>query len=329
MKKLQMLWRALVLMGVCIASMTPARAQDLVVTHYGSLLYGTPYAVALDKGYFKEAGVDVTGILTSKGGGTSVRNLMAGDTLFAEVAISAALSAIAEGFPIKIVSGGTDNGGGFWVTRPGEAINKPEDLKGKRFVFSRPKSTSESLILLILKSYGIDQAAVKMVAIGDFGAGLVALDQNKVDIAAMPEPIYSMKIKAGAKYQVIPWLEDKLMPYTQTVGIATDETIAKRGDKLRAVIEARRKGVDFLYAHPQEASAIMAKAYNLAPDVAASAVANTLKSNPTWWSRGDFKYPAMAYLADSLGAVGGLKLPIDWKAVVDERFLPPGLKATQ
>jgi hypothetical protein len=73
----------------------------------------------------------------------------------------------------------------------------------------------------------------------------------------------------------------------------------------------------------------MAKAYNLAPDVAASAVANTLKSNPTWWSRGDFKYPAMAYLADSLGAVGGLKLPIDWKAVVDERFLPPGLKATQ
>jgi NitT/TauT family transport system substrate-binding protein len=167
---------------------------------------------------------------------------------------------------------------------------------------------------------------VKMVAIGDFGAGLTALEQNKVDIAIIPEPIYSMKMKAGAKYQVIPWLDAKIPVYTQTVGIATDETIAKRGEKLRAVLEARAKGVDFLYANPREASAILAKAYNLAPDIAASAVANTLKQTPTWWSRGELKYPLMAAMAEALGSVGALQLPIDWKAVTDERFLPAGLK---
>src|SRR5205814_2378297 len=89
-------------------------------------------SVALDKGYFKKTGVDVASILTSKGGGTSVRNMMAGETLFAEVALPAALSAIKEGFPIKIISGGTDGPSSFWVTRPGEKIEKPEDLKGKR-----------------------------------------------------------------------------------------------------------------------------------------------------------------------------------------------------
>jgi NitT/TauT family transport system substrate-binding protein len=318
--------RALALASIGLAAATAARAEDLVVTHYASLLYGTPYAVALDKGYFKEAGVDVTGILTSKGGGTSVRNMMAGDTLFAEVALPAALSAIKEGFPIKIISGGTDGSSGFWVTRPGEAINKPEDLKGKRFVFSRPKSVSESTILAILKSYNIDPSEVKMVAIGDFGAGLTALEHNKADIAIIPEPIYSMKMKEGVKYQVIPWLDEKIPAYTQTVGIATDETIAKKGDKLRAVIEARRKGVEFLYANPKEASAIVAKAYNLAPDVAANAVANTLKQNPTWWNRGELKYPLMAGMAEALGSVGALQLPIDWKAVTDERFLPGDLK---
>ena len=77
-----------------------ARAEDIVVTHYASLLYGTPYAVALDKGFFKKNGVDVSSILTSKGGGTSVRNMMAGDTLFAEVAFPAARSALKEGCPI-------------------------------------------------------------------------------------------------------------------------------------------------------------------------------------------------------------------------------------
>ena len=108
MSSLKTKLRALVLASVGLAAATAARAEDIVVTHYASLLYGTPYAVALEKGYFKQAGVDVSGILTSKGGGTSVRNMMAGDTLFAEVAFPAALSAIKEGFPIKIISGGTD-----------------------------------------------------------------------------------------------------------------------------------------------------------------------------------------------------------------------------
>ena len=321
MSSLKTKLRALVLAAVGLAAATAARAEDLVVTHYASLLYGTPYSVALDKGYFKEAGVDVTGILTSKGGGTSVRNMMAGDTLFAEVALPAALSAIKEGFPIKIISGGTDGSSGFWVTRPGEVINKPEDLKGKRFVFSRPKSVSESIILAILKSYNIDPSEVKMVAIGDFGAGLTALEHNKADIAIIPEPIYSMKMKEGAKYQVIPWLDAKIPAYTQTVGIATDETIAKKGDKLRAIIEARRKGVDFLYANPKEAAAILAKAYNLEPDVAASALANTLKQNSDLVESRRAELPADG--GDGRGAgFGGRPAAADRLEGGDRRALP-------
>ena len=109
-----------------------------------------------------------------------------------------------------------------------------------------------------------------MVAIGDFGAGLTALEHNKIDIAIIPEPIYSQKMKAGAKYKIIPWLDSKLPPYTQTVGIATNDMIAKKGDKLRAVIEGRRKGVDLLYADQKATAAALAKAYNLPPDIAAS-----------------------------------------------------------
>jgi ABC-type nitrate/sulfonate/bicarbonate transport system substrate-binding protein len=114
---------------------------------------------------------------------------------------------------------------------------------------------SESTIFAVLKSHGIKPSDVTMVAIGDFGAGLTALEHNKIDIAIIPEPIYSQKMKAGTKYKIIPWLDAKLPPYTQTVGIATDEMIAKKGDKLRAVIEGRRKGVDFLYANQKAAAA--------------------------------------------------------------------------
>jgi NitT/TauT family transport system substrate-binding protein len=309
---------------ICLAvASSAAHAEDIVVTHYASLLYGTPYAVALEKGYFKDAGVDITGILTSKGGGTSVRNMMAGDTLYAEVALPAVLSAIKEGFKIKILSGGTDGPSGFWVTRTDAPIDKPEDLKGKRFVFSRPKSVSEASIFAILKSHNIPVSDVKMVAIGDFGAGITALEHDKVDIAIIPEPIYSQKVKEGAKYKILPWLDAKVPPSTQTVGIATEETIAKRADKLKAVIEARRRGVELLYKDPKQAAAIVAKAYNLPLDVATNAVENTLKQTATWWSNGELKRPMMDQMAAGLGAVGALELPVDWKAVIAEGFTPP------
>jgi NitT/TauT family transport system substrate-binding protein len=323
MKAFKAFVRAYALACAGLMSMTTAsRAEDIVVTHYGSLLYGVPYAIAMEKGWFKEAGVDITGILTSKGGGTSVRNMMAGDTLFAEVALPAALSAIKEGFNIKILSGGTDGRSSFWVTRAGAAIDKPADLKGKRFVYSRPKSVSESVTLAALNSWNVPVADVKMIAIGDFGAGLTALDHNKVDVAIIPEPIYSQKEKTGVKYKVLPWLDEKLPAYTQTVAITTDEMIAKKPEKLRAVIEARRKGVDFLYANPKESAAILAKAYNLPPDVAASALNNILKMNPSWWSRGELKQPLMEAMAEALGSVGALQLPIDWKAAIQPGFTP-------
>lgn len=326
MKRFKTAVRGFALACLSFASLSAARAEDIVVTHYGSLLYGVPYAIAMEKGYFKEAGVDITGILTSKGGGTSVRNMMAGETLFAEVALPAALSAIKEGFNIKIISGGTDGRSSFWVTRPGEKIDKPEDLKGKRFVYSRPKSVSESITLAVLKSWNVPATDVKMVAIGDFGAGLTALEHNKIDVAIIPEPIYSQKEKAGVKYKILPWLDERLPAYAQTVGIATDEAIAKQGPKLKAVIEARRKGVEFLYANPKEAAAIVAKAYNLPPDVATSAIGNVLKMNPTWWGRGDLKQPLMEAMAEALGSVGALQLPVDWKAATNDSFAPPSAK---
>lgn len=57
------------------------------MTHWGSQLNGLPYAVAMEKGFFKEAGIEVSGVLTSKGGGTTVRNVFASDFPYGEVAL--------------------------------------------------------------------------------------------------------------------------------------------------------------------------------------------------------------------------------------------------
>ena len=57
-------------------------------------------------------------------------------------------------------------------------------------------------------------------------------------------------------------------------------------------------------------------------DVAASAMDNILKMNPTWWNRGELKQPLMEAMAEALGSVGALQLPIDWKAAINDSFIP-------
>src|SRR3954468_22834129 len=65
-------------MLVLAAWATPRRAaaEQITVTHWGVLMYGAPYAIAIEKGYYKEAGLDINGVLTSKGGGTTMRNVV-------------------------------------------------------------------------------------------------------------------------------------------------------------------------------------------------------------------------------------------------------------
>ena len=93
-----------------------ARAETITVTHWGGQFYGVPYAVAMEKGFFKKNGVDVTGILTAAGGGTAVRNTLAGGIPFGEVSLAAAVQAINSGQKLIIIGAGARS---RWPTRCG------------------------------------------------------------------------------------------------------------------------------------------------------------------------------------------------------------------
>src|ERR1700730_4500389 len=62
----------------------PGAAEDIAVSNYGISANGMPFAVALAKRYFHEEGANVTGIISSQGGGTSLRNMMAGGIAYGE-----------------------------------------------------------------------------------------------------------------------------------------------------------------------------------------------------------------------------------------------------
>jgi NitT/TauT family transport system substrate-binding protein len=77
--RFQMALAAAVMAFPMTCHMTSAFAAKITVSQYGRLVATLPWAVALEKGMFNEAGLDIDGVTAGAGGGTSLRNMLAGE----------------------------------------------------------------------------------------------------------------------------------------------------------------------------------------------------------------------------------------------------------
>src|SRR3954451_21825179 len=97
----------------------PAQAEEIVVSNYGVTTNGMPFAVALAKGFFKQQGADVTGVLSSDGGGTTVRTMLGGNLAYGEINPTATVIAIHSSRYPKTVSPSVQAVGHcFWAVKP-------------------------------------------------------------------------------------------------------------------------------------------------------------------------------------------------------------------
>lgn len=299
------------------------RAETIVASHYGFLFNTAPIAVAIERGEFKKRGVDITEVISSAGGGTTMRNQIASGAGYGVVGTAAALAAFREGHDIKIVSANVMSIADlFWVAMPGKGINSIQDLKGKKISYTKPRSTSQTLLKMAVAAAGMTEDDVELVSLGKVGAGLAALERGDVDAALILEPIMSSR---KGKYVVAFDLKN-LPNMTQTVGVTTAEFAKKNPEKLRAIIAARRAAVDYLYAEPVEAAKLVAKAYGekVSEEVAIAAVKNMVAIN--YWGRGKFDMPALEAMLDGLRSQGSWEGPINWNDIIDQSFLPDDQK---
>ncbi len=244
---LKLLTRLLPFAAVIAVAAFPAqsRAETITVTHWGSAFYGAPYAVAMEKGFFKKYGVDITGVLTSQGGGTSVRNTLAADLPYGEVALAAAVEAINNGVPLRIIGSGAQSIADIlWMAKKGSPLHSIEDLAGKTVAFTAPGSVTNMLILMSLKKKAIDPNAVKLVPAGGIGANVSAVLNNAVDAGMCGEPVWS---ENEDKLQPVFWPKDILSPnMMQTVAVTTADYARDGSAKLRGIIAGRRDGVRYI-----------------------------------------------------------------------------------
>jgi NitT/TauT family transport system substrate-binding protein len=319
-----------VIAALALAALLPLRAmaaEQIVVSNFGVAANGMPYAIAMDKGFFKAEGADVSGILSSAGGGTTVRNLMTGHLSFGEIDLAGTVAAIQQGADLKIISDNVLTVAEFvWAVKPESPIKTIQDLKGKKIGYTNPRSTSQALDILLLEQAGLKPDDAELVKTGGFGEAVVALNLSLIDASAIADPVWS---KNKSQFRVLVSASDVLPPLCNVIGVTTGEAAATKGDFIRAILRGRRKAVEFMSAHPDEAADIVAKAYNLDVEVAKSTIRNLVapsKSGVPYWSAGNFDFAGMDRMIRAQKLVGALSGDVDWSKIVDTSFLADDLK---
>ena len=306
----------------------PARATQIAVGNFGVAANGMPFAVALEKGFFKEEGINVTGIITSAGGGTSLRNMLAGGVPYGEVNPGVVIAAILEGADLKIISDNALTVAEFvWAVKPASPIKSIKDFKGKKIGYTNPRSTSQALAQMLIKEAGLKPEEAEIVRTGGFGEGIAALETGLIDVAPILEPLWSLN---KDKYRAVAIASEMLPPLDNVVGVTTANMAATQGDFIRAVIRARRKAVEFMNANPDAAGDMVAKHYNIPPAAARSAVRNLTTSRTDgvpYWGSGQIHMDGLKRMIELQRGLGTIKGDVDFAKVIDTQFLPDDIKA--
>jgi NitT/TauT family transport system substrate-binding protein len=236
--------------------------------------------VAIDKGYFRDAGLDVK---VESGNGTeqNLKLLQAGKADYAVVDITAALIAYGKktftGF--QILSAIQQRNLSCIVALSGSGISGPTDLAGKRIAY-----IPGGVVYLLFNTYAslahLDPAAIKSIKWVSMNPqqmpqNLAAGSVDAVTQFVVGKPGIEAAAGKGRTAVILPF-----STYMQDLygnGLAASKTtLADKPDQVRAFNAAMLRGLDYAMDHPEEAGQIYAKYQPHSQPATVAAAENTL-----------------------------------------------------
>ncbi|MFH1490504.1 MAG: ABC transporter substrate-binding protein [Pseudomonadota bacterium] len=310
----------------------PYDLGDLTITWAGVQMFYLPCEVAKAKGFFEEEGIKVGKFFTSKGGSSTVRNIVDGGLPMGECSADSAVMAISKRKePFKLVAGGVISTGSIaWVVRKDSELKKIQDLKGKTISFTRAGSVTEAVVALTLEAApGISPSDVKRIASGGVGAGLTLLDKGEVDAAMCSYPTMLGK---GAKFRVLFFARDFVPDYFQTFWMARESFLKEHPDIMRGFLRARGKGVKYIRENPKYAAEILVKTNEGIRTM--EAAMETMKHEGILdgiaFSDNRFSKKGLENVVKGMKVVGSIAPDVDvpWAEIIDQSYLEESKRIT-
>jgi NitT/TauT family transport system substrate-binding protein len=260
---------------LAIAVAAPAVAQTKIVVRSDFKFNGyvSPLALALDKGFYKDAGFDVS-IEQGQGSSTTIQTVASGVDHFGLAdAATAVLGITAQNVPIKIVAVYNQTGTMGLIYHPDSDFDgKITSLKGK-IVISSAGSADAKMLEPTLASGGLKVDDVRLQLV-DFNARVPLFLQTPGAFLTGFATGDLLRVRSrlpAAKY--IPFAQYGVVAYGTGLIVRT-ETMAKSPDMVKKFVAATQKGWEAAAKDPEAAVAASLKLY---PDLSKDLLRQGLK----------------------------------------------------
>ncbi len=245
----------------------------IVVPHRIFFTVALPVYIAQEKGYYRDANLDVDAVFT-RGGGENVQAVVSGD---AQIGLGtgtiAVISAFVKKAPVKITGAEITGLDAFWYVQGNSPMRRLEDLAGKKIAYSRPGSSTHMGALAIadmIKSKGLKPA--DPVSLGGVPEVYTAVRTNQADAGWSVPPFQLDRVEKGELRVVVKGDEiTSLREITPRVHFVNTEFASKNPDAVRGFFRAQQRALDYIFANKEDAAKI-------------------------WIRRAEMKYPESAVL---------------------------------
>lgn len=218
------------------------------------------YFVALDKGYYRDEGLDVT-IVRGQGSGDTVKRVSAAGAEFGQADTGTIIASMGNSdVPLKIVAMVYGNASIGIIYTVQSGIRTPKDLEGRK-IAKTAGSASTTLFPAFLAANKVDRTKLSEVTV-DGASFLPLLLSRQVDAVIDQGTNLPRYLKPAAEQGLtvapMAYADYGLAVYGNAI-MTTNKMVAEKPAVIRGFVRASMRGLAYAFANPDEAIANLRK----------------------------------------------------------------------
>jgi NitT/TauT family transport system substrate-binding protein len=286
-----------------------------------SIFYAPQYA-AIELGYFKDEGLDVT-LVNGLGADKTMTAVLSGDADIGFMGSEASVYVYNEGKEDYVVNFAqlTQRAGNFLVSRDANENFTWNDVKGKTIIGGRAGGMPEMVFEYILNKNGIDpKKDLTIVQNIDFGLTAQAFAAGTGDYTVEFEPgATSLEKEGTGKVVASLGVESGKVPYTAYS--AKKSYIEKHPDVIQKFTNAIQKGLNYVNSHkPEEIAKVIAPQFKETDMDTITKIVTRYYDQNTWKDNTIFEEDSFTLLQDILENAGVLSNRAPYKDLVTTEY---------
>jgi NitT/TauT family transport system substrate-binding protein len=225
---------------------------------------------AQKEGFLKQAGLDVDLFYTDGGAQTLTAVTSGSVDIGMSNGLLGAVGAYAKGAPLRAVSAQMTGAHElYWYVRADSPIQNLKDADGKSVAFSSPGSSSNLILLSLLKQAG---SKAKPVATGGLPGTHTQVMTGQIDIGWAAPP-FGLQDAADGKIRIIARSREatELRDQTIRVNIVHPDRLAAKRAPLTRFMQVYAKTIDWAYENPRSIQ-YFAESSKVSPAIAKKAI---------------------------------------------------------